>query len=528
MTATENEATTEESNETLVSRRSLFRGGLGLGAGVALGGVLAACSSGDGSAGGSNGDDPIDVDNVDAEDPLRGSNETNMQGKTVEMGFAVLAGWPPSQAAVELYPEFAKYAKEKFGYTTTVKKTEAGFDKLFQQLAPGLSSGSQENNIMISDSQWLGAFAERDWIVRAEDVYAINPDLDLDPYSSLVRKTYQEYPDGSGTRWGFPQMPDTQGLFMRLDMLEDEANQTAFEEQYGKKLPTTYEEFEPMTMVEYEEIFEFFNRPEEGMHGTAMMYGKDYDSFSCAYHPYAYTTGDIWNPETGEVIGFLNTDDHATALEYFVSLQKYQPPGSEANGIGTMIDLFTEEKVFSAMQWLAVGLAMDGDGKLEGKILAVPHPKFEFPDGSIDVIGAMGGQPWVINKFNDDDHMRVAIDFLRWWYSDDAQAKFEDAGGLPWTADKVNAEGFEDSKYYARAFKEMLGEDKSRDFWHLPQYAELLAIQQEAYNKYAADPDAFDPKRVLDFIAVKQQEILLDNGVTDVAIPDELKDITLE
>ena len=35
----------------------------------------------------------------------------------------------------------------------------------------------------------------------------------------------------------------------------------------------------------------------------------------------------------------------------------------------------------------------------EGKVLAVPHPKFVFPDGETKVIGAMGGQPWVINAF---------------------------------------------------------------------------------------------------------------------------------
>ena len=138
----------------------------------------------------------------------------------------------------------------------------------------------------------------------------------------------------------------------------------------------------------------------------------------------------------------------------------------------------------------------------------------------------MGGQPWVVNSFNDDDHMRVAIDFLKWWYTDETQTKFIEQGGLPWSEKGVNAPGFEESSAYARSFKYMLAEGKSRDFWHLPEYAEMLAIQQEAYNGYAAG-QFNDPKRVLDYIAVKQQELLIENDRCSVEIPEDLKGITL-
>ncbi len=493
-----------------ISRRGMLTGGLGL----AAAGLLASCGDDSGGSGGG--------------DALKGSDATNMKGKSVSMGFAVLAGWPPSQLAIELFPDFAAYAKEKFGYDVTVTKTEAPFSELFQKIAPTLASKSQELNLMVVDSQWLGALSEPGWIVKADDVYKVNPELDMPVYSSLVTNTYQVYPDGSGTRWGFPQMPDTQGIFMRLDMLEDPQEQAAFEAKYGKKLPTTYEEFAPMTMVEYEEIFEFFTRPDKDFYGTAMQYSKDYDFFSCAYNPHAYASGDIWDPKTGEVVGVLNTDAHAKALEYFVSLMKYQPPGAEAFGIGEMIDLFGTGKVFSALQWNAVGLFMQGpDDELKGKVLCCPHPQFKFADGSTNVIGAMGGQPWVINSYNSDDQMRVAIDFLKWWYTDETQTKFIAKGGLPWTKKGVEAPGFEESSVYARAFKEMLGEGKSRDFWHLPEYAELLAIQQEAYNGFAAGVYT-DAKKVLDYIAVKQQELLLEKGRTKVAIPDELKGVSLK
>lgn len=505
-----------------VSRRQLLKGMAVVSAATVAAQALAACAPAAAPAGGGEAAAP----GASGASPLQGTVGDEMKGKSIELSLAVLAGWPPSQLPIDLFPNFAAMAQEKYGYTATVRKTEAPFAQLFQKVAPTLASKSQEFNLIVSDSQWLGALSEPGWIVRADDVYALNPELDIEPYSSLVRRTYQEYPDGSGQRWGFPQMPDTQGLFMRLDMLQDPAEQEAFQAKYGRALPTTYEEFEPMTVDDYKDIFEFFNRPDQGMNATAAMYSKEYDFFSCAYHPYVYATGgDIWNSETGDVVGMLNTDANAQGMEKFVSLMQYMPAGAANFGIGDMITLFTEGKVFSAFQWLAVGLFMIPE-ELKGKVIAVPHPKFVFPDGSNDVIGAMGGQPWVINNFNDDDHMRACVDFLKWWYQDDTQADFVAKGGLPWSKKGMEAEGFEDLTPYTRAFKYMIGEGKSRDFWHLPEYAELLAIQQEAYSAYATG-QATDPKRVLDYIAGKQQQLLFEKGRTKTAPSDELKNLTL-
>ncbi|MFZ4848073.1 MAG: ABC transporter substrate-binding protein [Caldilinea sp.] len=499
------------------SRRSLLKGMAALSAAAVAANALAACAP----AGA-----PAAAPAAEGASPLQGTVGDEMRGKSLELSLAVIAGWPPSQLPIEMFPSFAAAVKEKYGYDVTVRKTEAPFAALFQRVAPTLAAKSQEFNLIVSDSQWLGALAEPGWIIKADDVYAVNPELDLEPFSSLVVNTYQVYPDGSGQRWGFPQMPDTQGLFIRKDLVEDPAEQAAFEAKYGTKLPSTYDEFAELTIQEYEPIFEFFNRPDQEFYGTAAQYSKEYDFFSCAYHPYVYATGgDIWDPATGNVVGMLNTDANAAQLEYFRSLTQYMPPGYSDFTIGSMIDLFTQGKVFSAFNWLAVGLFMISP-ELEGKVMAVPHPKFIFPDGEKKVIGAMGGQPWVINAFNDDDHMRVCIDFLKWWYQDDTQEEFVSKGGLPWSKKGVEAEGFEESKPYTRAFKYMLEEGRSRDFWHLPEYAELLAVQQEAYSAFASG-QVNDPKRVLDYIAGRQQQILFDKGRTQTAPPAELLDLTL-
>ncbi len=517
---------TNESKNPRLSRRQLLKG-VALTAGVGLLAACAAPAAAPAAPAAPAAEAPKATEAPAAAapaggDPLMGTQGDEMKGKKIELSLAVIAGWPPSQAPIDLFPDFAASVKAKYGYEATVKKTEAPFAALFQKVAPELASKSQTYNLIVSDSQWLGALSEPGWIVKADDVFAKVPELDIEPYSGLVKNTYQVYPDGSGTRWGFPQMPDTQGLFVRLDMLTDEKNKADYKAKTGKELPQNYDEGIKLTLQDWEPIFAFFTNDKMG--GTAIMQSKEYDFFSCAYHPYVYATGgDIWDPKTGSVVGVLNTDANAKQLEHFKSLQKVQLAGSQNYGIGDMIDLFNQGKVFSAFQWLAVGLFM-GTPEMKGKILVLPHPKVAVEGGPAQVVGAMGGQPWVINKFNDDDHMRACIDFLKWWYTDETQKKFLAKGGLPWSKKGIEKPLFEgEAPLWFKPFVAMLEEGRSRDFWHLPEYAEMLAIQQEAYSGYASGQFT-DAKAVLNSIAAKQQAILLEKGRTTVPIPDDIKD----
>jgi len=497
--------------------------------GVAAGLVLAGCSSSDSETAAGDADATAEQDVDPSEDnPLRGSSATNMQGKSITLGYSRIGGWGPSAAHEAMFPAFQSYAKDNYGYDVDLTFAEAPFGELFQKIAPTLAAGSQEFNIMIVDSQWLGALAEPGWIVAADKIYDLNPELDIEPYSSLVESTYQVYPDGSGQRWGFPQMPDTQGVFLRLDMLEDPANQTAFEAEYGKPLPTTYEEYESIMMDDFLEVVAFFNAQDNGMFGTALQYSKDYDFFSCAYYPFAYSRGgEIWDQNSNQIWGILNSDVNAAAMEEFVGLKEYQAPSFATQGIGEVVDLFTSGQVFSGFQWLAIGSAMISP-ELEGKVLAIPLPKFEGPDGEPTIIGAMGGQPWVVNSFNDDDHMRVSIDFLKWWYLPETQDSFIlENGGLPWSKEGLNNETYLNSAPYVKPFKYMLEEGRSQDFWHVPEYAQMLAIQQEAWNGYAAGtvPSAAD---ALEYTAAKQQEVLYNSGRTQEPPPEGTASLTLQ
>ena len=186
-----------------LSRRQLMVRGMALGlSATALAGLMSAYRA------------PAAV----AQSPAA-AEDNPLAGQTIDMTILGIAGWPPSRLGVDLANElFKPYAKETYGYDVNFAFEEAPFDSLFQKAATSLQSGSAQYNIIISDSQWLGALAEPGWIVRLNDIIAENPELDIQ-FEEAAAIGYRIYPDGSDNIYGFPQEGDTIALFVRQDLM---------------------------------------------------------------------------------------------------------------------------------------------------------------------------------------------------------------------------------------------------------------------------------------------------------------------
>ena len=441
---------------------------------------------------------------------LKAKEEHPLAGKKVSMNVLGIAGWLPSSLGVKMSPLFADYVKDRYGYDVTFGFAEAPFSDLFQKAATSLATRSQEYNIIISDSQWLGALAKAGWILKLNDVIAKNKDLDIEWYSQTIRDAYQIYPDGTDQKWGFPQEGDTYALYVRKDFLEDPKEQQAFQAKYNAKLPQTFEDFENLTMDEFEKVADFFTRPDKQLWGTAMQYSRVYDFITCNVYNFMFSLGgEIWNPKTGQVEGILNSDVNAKALEQCKHWLKYQPPGALNYGISEEIDVFTQSKVFSCFNWAAVGLAMITPQNKD-KVMVVPPPKMG-QGASAKRVYTIGGQPWVINAFNDPSKMRVAIDFMKWWYLPTTTLEYARRGGNPCDKATLSKPEFDGINPWNRAYKYMMEPGRSRDFWHDPKYSEMLALQQEGFTSYASGQSK-SAKHVLDYIACGQQQILVDEG----------------
>ena len=459
----------------------------------------------------------------------QGGGDNPLAGQTIDMSILGIGGWIPSSLAVDLATSgFAPYALENYGYTVNFTFQEAPFSNLFQKAATSLATGSQEFNIIISDSQWLGAFAEPGWIVNISDLIANgHPEFDIDWVDPVVSQAYQYYPDGSNTIWGLPETGDVVVLYVNKELLLDPTERENFMAANGWELPQTYEDWYDIDFDQFEQIISFFTRPDEDLYGTAMQYSKEYDFMTMFLYPFMFSMGgDIWDASTGDVYGILNSDVNAQAMEINRRWLNYQPPGALNYGIPDVVDVFTQDKVFSGFQWAAMGAGMIPAG-MEDKYMVVVPPGFRMEDGSVRRIYSIGGQPWVINAFNDEAHMQVTLDFLNWWYLPETQLAFAEGGGNPATAAAVNDPGFDDINVWNHAYRDMLTEATARDFWHEPTYAEMLATQQEGWTAFASG-QVNDAANTLNWIACQQQQTLFDAGRTETPAPAECDNINLE
>jgi multiple sugar transport system substrate-binding protein len=437
-----------------------------------------------------------------------------LKGQSIHMAILGIAGWTPSKLGVDLAPDFKRYAKDRFGYDVDFSYTEAPFSQLFQKAATSLATRSAEYNIIISDSQWLGALAQPKWILPLDKYIAQRKGLDVEWFSPVVRTAYQTYPDGSKHRWGLPQEGDCMGLYIRTDLLNAPGEADNFQKKYGRKLPTTWEDFEALSFDDFTKVIEFFNRPEKGFNGFGAQYSREYDFISDPVMSLMRSTGgDVWDPKTGQVEGILNTDSNAKALSTYKSLLQYMPKSAINYGVGELIDAFAQGKLFSALQWCAVGPAMITD-TLKGKVMVVPTPYFPGADGKHNRNYIIGGQPWVINAFNDAAHREVALDFMEWWYTPETSLAFAKHGGNPCDKATLTRSDFDSIQPWYRTYKYML--QNSSDFWHDPTYADLLSVQQEGFTAFATG-QVSDPKHTLDYIACRQQKILFDSTTAQKA-----------
>ena len=452
--------------------------------------------------------------------------EHPLKGQKIDMTILGIGGWLPSRLGVDMSPLFAEYAKKNFGYDVTFAFQEAPFGDLFQKANVSLLTKSQEYNIIISDSQWLGAFAEEKAIVNVSDLIKENPELDIEWVSKTLSDAYQVYPDGSGIKWGLPEEADVVVLYVRQDMFSDPKERADFKAKYNAELPQTFEDWEKVDMEFFKQISEFFTRPDKNLYGTAYQYSKVYDFMTMFLYPFMFSNGgEIWEPKDSKIYGVLNSDVNAKAMEANREMLIYQPEGALQYDIAAIIDAFTQGKIATGFQWAAVGSAMIPD-ELKGKVLVVPPPGFKQADGSIKRVYSLGGQPWVINAYNDDAHMRVAVDFLKWWYLPETQLEYAKRGGNPSDAATVNSAGFEEIQPWFKAYKYMMVSDNARDFWHEPTYAAMLSIQQEGFTAFATG-QVNDAKNTLEWIACEQQKIQFEAGRSPIAPPDTCKSVTL-
>jgi multiple sugar transport system substrate-binding protein len=403
------------------------------------------------------------------------------------------AQWDPANYLQQIGNDYEK----ETGIKVTVVQTPWG---TFQdRVTTEWAAKGTSFDLIVGDSQWVGQGATQGHYVDLTDFMVSNGiDKTVTP---ATLKYYGEYPAGSGKYWGYPTEGDANGFAYRKDLFENPDEMAAFKAKYGYDLAV------PETWEQLRDIAEFFTRPDDGLYGVNVYTQKDYDAITMGFENVFFSYGCNWQDETNNVLGVVNADKCVKALELYKELYSFAPPGNTNSFFQEMNDSFTNGQAAMVMNYFAFLPALVSDtNKFKDDTGFFVMPK--GPDG--EQFAALGGQGMSINNYIDDAHKQAAFDFLKWFAQEDIQKRWAEYGGYTCNINVLNSEEFLKATPYNAAFAQTMTFVK--DFWNIPEFAQLLAPTQSALSGYVVGGQG-EAKDVLDKLAEDQDKVLVDTGV---------------
>lgn len=386
----------------------------------------------------------------------------------------------------------------------------------YDRIVAGFAGTAPSFDFAMWDSQWTAEFASAGHAYSINEVFArsrvLKPDL-FDP-ASLAR--YGEYPDGSGRLWGLPVNQDAYGLMYRTDLFEDPAEKQAFKARYGRELEP------PQTFQEARDIAAFFTRPDQDLYGWGQMGGREYDFATTASNSFLWSFGgELYNPLTYEVKGYLNAPASIDGVQFYIDMFDYGPPGSREWGWEEVNAAFRQGRLAMAMQWYYFNGAnadptvnrfadVTGFGNLPGAV---------GRDGMFRRQFSVGGQGMGVNAGS--QKIEALIRFMEWYFEPAQQLRYAAVcqTGLRAVLDSPQWQGLNRyNRHFARALAH------TNDYWHLPEYAVLLAVLQEEITDAIAGRKTV--QQALDAAAGRHEGILARAGyrIARSATPPEVPD----
>ena len=391
------------------------------------------------------------------------------------------AEWDPANYLQELGNEYEKETGVKVVVETT---PWADFQtKAFAEF----NAHGDAYDLVVGDSQWLGAASEGGHYVDLTDF--VKENHVLDKMAEATVKYYAEYPGGSGKYWAIPTEGDAVGWAYRKDWFEDPKEKEAFKAKYGYDLDV------PKTFKELTDIAEFFNRPDQNRYGIAIYTQNQYDGLAMGVENALFSYGaDLGDYSTYKVDGVVNSDKAVAALENYRKLFGFTPPGWTNAFFVENNQAITEGLAAMSMNYFAFLPSLLNES-------TNPHAKdtgfFANPAGpGGDQFAALGGQGISVVSYS--NNKEEAMKFLKWFIQDDTQKKWADLGGYTCNKSVLESEAFQNATPYNKAFYDTMF--KVKDFWAVPEYAELLQQFNQRVYPYVVNGQG-SAKEVLDAVA---------------------------
>lgn len=293
---------------------------------------------------------------------------------------------------VELQPVADLYQKET---GTEVKLVELPYAGLYDRVSSELKAGEPSFDVAALDAIWLTAFAPG--LAPIDDL--VTDDVQSDLFGGLVSEAQVD-----GHFVGMPVWTNSEVLFYRTDLFEDQKNKTDFEAEYGYPLapPTTWEQ--------YKDAAEFFTRDTDG-DGETDLYGTDVKAaVETEWLATVSQAGEehmVLDAETNEVT--IDDEAHKAALDYYVSLLPYAPSGAAQLDWAGSQNLFYQGQLAMMRFWGHAYRQTPADSPVKEDIGVAPM--IGGPGGVAGVPGA-----WYLSAPSTGKNTEAAKDFIRFAY----------------------------------------------------------------------------------------------------------------
>ncbi len=381
-----------------------------------------------------------------------------------DKGFITIfwAEWDPANYLQELCNIFT----EETGIVANVETTPwSDFQtKTFNEFA----ARGDAYDIIVGDSQWLGRGATQGHYVELTDwIKKRGVDKSMAPATITA---YSEYPKGSGKYWAVPVEGDACGWSYRKDLFEDPMEKEAFKRKYGYGLDI------PETWAQLLDIAEFFYRPDKKTYGVAIYTQKDYDAITMGVENVLWAFGaDLGDYDTYRVKGILNSPGGVEALEFYGKLYKFTPPDWGNAFFPENNMAITEGLAAMSMNYYAFFPALTNP---EMSKYADVTGFFAMPAGPKGRYAALGGQGASIITYSKKQDL--AYEWLEWFVKPENQETWGELGGYTCDLKTLKSEKFLSMTPYNRSFMETM--QMVKDFWAVPEYAELLESCQRYWH----------------------------------------------
>jgi multiple sugar transport system substrate-binding protein len=388
----------------------------------------------------------------------------NSNQKEAEEITILWAEWAPADYLQEISKDFTSQTGIKI---KIVREPWGTFQTTF---FAEMNNKSEKYDLVIGDSQWLGVSSEKGYYIELTKWIKDNNVEETMTRASMAG--YAEYPKGSKKYWAIPAEGDALGFAYRKDLFEDPKEKAAFKARYNYSLDI------PKTWKELKDIAEFFNRPEQEFYGVAIYTQKDYDALTSGVEQLVWAWGsDLGDYNTYKIKGYINSKEGIEALKFYKELYKYTPPNLTNAFYVETNDAFIKGKVAMAMNFFAFFPALI-DARTNTLFMETGF--FSNPSGPQMKASALGGQGISIISYS--KNKEASLKFLEWWIKDSTQEKWADAGGYTCNKNILESEKFAKAASYNVAFRESM--NNAKDFWAVPEYAQLLEISQKYLSAY--------------------------------------------